>query len=222
MPPLAVLRQSWFFYRHNLPRIARLCLPWLLLEGLLRTQLGDWLGTPLQAGHEVLIGLLFYPLYSALLILFLDDRSHDRQHSDGELLARALQLWPRFAVLTGLSTLLVMFGFALLVLPGLWLLLRLAYADYLLVLGGLAPLAALRESFRLTGQDFWQIAVCLLLAMLPLQLLEWWSFDLLGTEPAALPSILVDSLNGLLQLFVTVVAFRLFLLQAEDPNSAPH
>ena len=37
--PLNVLRESWYFFIHNLRSIALLCLPALLVEGLVRQQL---------------------------------------------------------------------------------------------------------------------------------------------------------------------------------------
>jgi hypothetical protein len=163
--------------------------------------------------------LLFYPLYSALLILFLDARSAGRDMTNRDLLARALRLWPALALLAALSTLVIMLGFSLLILPGLWVMLRLVFAEYLLVLDGLAPLSAIKESFRLSNGYFWLIAGCLLSVMLPLWLLDWWSLQQLGEQPDALLRLLLEGGNGLLQLFAGVVSFRLFMLRRLRPDS---
>jgi hypothetical protein len=219
MNPFDILRESAYFFVHNLLRIATLCLPWLLLEALAGQFLQGALDTELQPGHSILLALLFYPLYSALLILLLDARSANRSVSKRELLARALRLWPTLAVLTALSTLVIMLGFSLLILPGLWVMLRLIFAEYLLVLDGLEPLAALKESFRLSDGYFWVIAGCLLSIMLPLWLLELWSLQQLGEQPDMLFTVMLEAGNGLLQLFAGVVSFRLFMLRRMQPDS---
>lgn len=118
MNALRVLREAAYFYSHNFLRIALLCLPLLLLERLselaLREQFGHWPEGALQ----LLFGVLFYPLYTGMLILFLDARSQGREASAAELFGRALQLWPGFALLTALTSVLVMLGLSLMLLPG--------------------------------------------------------------------------------------------------------
>ncbi len=221
--PYSVLLESWYFFRHNLRSIAVLCLPWLLLEGLARQLAEAQVSGLAPEARELLVTLLFYPLYSAALIQFLDARSHNREVSTGQLWRQALLIWPRFAVLAGLSTLLIILGTSLLILPGLWVMLRLLFAEYLLALGGLSPLAAMRESFRLSSGYFWLCAACIFSVMPLLWLLDWWTFQQLGEQPDAMAAILLDAGNGFLQLFVSVIGYRLFMLRtakASAPESA--
>lgn len=218
--PLKVLLESWYFFCHNLSRIALLCLPLLMVEGLVRQQVAESAIALAPETMEILVTLLFYPLYSAALILFLDARSHSREVSSIQLLSQALHLWPRFALLTGLSTLLIMLGFSVLMLPGLWVMLRLIFAEYLLTLGGLTPLAAMRESFRLSSGYFWLCAACIFSVMPPLWILDWWSYQQLGEQPDPFAQILLDAANGFLQLFVGVVGYRLFMLRMQQPSDS--
>jgi len=220
MNPLNVLRDSWFFFSRNLGAIARLCLPLVLLECLVKQVLTTWVTDQYLAVSEVLTGLLFYPFYTAALILFLDARSRSLQPRILDLLAAALRLWPALAVLAALSTLLIMLGASLLVLPGLWVMVKLAFSEYLLVLRGLPPLAALRGSFMLSSGHFWSILACVLGVMAPLWLLDGWSYRQLGEHPELLPALLLDCANGFLQLFATVVMFRLFMLASEPAAEA--
>src|SRR3990167_7960446 len=85
-------------------------------------------------------------------------------------------------LLAGLSTLAIMLGASLFVLPGLWIMIKLAFAEYLLVLRGLSPIKALHESFELTSGYFWQILTCVLCVMLPLWLLSWASQPAEGAQ----------------------------------------
>jgi hypothetical protein len=212
-----VLRDAWFFFSHNLLAIARLCLPLVVLEAVVQQIVSARVGVEAAAAYGILVGLLFYPLYTAALILFLDARSRGEAPANRDLLAASLRLWPGFALLAGLSTLAIMLGASLFVLPGLWIMIKLAFAEYLLVLRGLSPIKALHESFELTSGYFWQILTCVLCVMLPLWLLSWASQPAEGAQADVLLSLLLDSANGFLQLFASVVLFRLFMLRAALP-----
>ena len=133
MNVLSILRDAWFFYSRNLLSIARLCLPLILLESLARLAIDHLFGKGAMPAQELLIGLVFYPLYIAALILFLDARSRGHAPPLREVMRRALPLWPSMAVLAGLGTLLIMLGASLFVLPGLWIMVKIAFAEYLYV-----------------------------------------------------------------------------------------
>ncbi|RJG12079.1 hypothetical protein D3879_01770 [Pseudomonas cavernicola] len=220
MNPLPILRDSWYFFTRNLAAIALLCLPLIALEGLAQQAVGAWSGSEASPVYGLVVGLLFYPLYTGALILFLDARSRGLQPRTADLLAMALRLWPSFAVLAALSTLLIMLGVSLFVLPGLWVMIKLAFAEYLLVLRGLSPLAALRASFQMTTGHFLRILLCILCVMLPLWLLDWLAFSTEDQQPDALLSFVLDCTNGFLQLFASVVLFRLFMLVSHEPANA--
>ncbi|TWC36334.1 uncharacterized protein UPF0259 [Pseudomonas sp. SJZ079] len=217
MNPLHVLRDAWFFFSGNLLSIARLCLPLLVLEALTQQQVIVLFGIEAAAAYGILVGLLFYPLYTGALILFLDARSNGQSPRLRDLLAASLNLWPRFALLAGISTVAIMLGASLFVLPGLWMMIKLAFAEYLLVLRGMTPVKALHESFELTSGYFWPILFCVLAVMVPLWLLDWWAQPAAGARPDVLLQLVLDTGNGFLQLFVTVVLFRLFMLRGSQP-----
>lgn len=217
MNVLSILRDAWFFYSRNLLSIARLCLPLILLESLARLAIDHLFGKGAMPAQELLIGLVFYPLYIAALILFLDARSRGHAPPLREVMRRALPLWPSMAVLAGLGTLLIMLGASLFVLPGLWIMVKIAFAEYLLVMRSLSPLAALKESFLQTRGHFLLILGCILVVLVPLWLLEAWvaaQFWAGETAPGAL-AVVVDSVVGLVQLLATVVLFRCFMLCSE-------
>ena len=218
MNPLEVLRDSLYFFKRHLGRIAQLCLPLVILEAVLQQGVDNALGADGFSGYSVIVGLLVYPLYTAALILFLDARSRGEAPRTRDLLAAALLQWPRFALLTALNTLLILIGISLYFLPGLWLMVVLAFGEYLLVLRGMAPLAAMKESARLSRGHFWRILLCILAVMVPLWLLKGASVSVYPPPQNPLISLLVDSLHSFLQLFTTVVLFRMFMLIAEKPE----
>ncbi|MCU7651130.1 YciC family protein [Pseudomonas piscis] len=217
MNPLDVLRDSLYFFQRNLGSIARLCLPLVILEALLQQVAGKALGPNAFSGYSVIVGLLVYPLYTGALILFLDARTRGESPRTRDLLAMSLSLWPRFALLTAVSTLLILLGLSLYFLPGLWLMVVLAFAEYLLVLKGLSPLNAITESFRLSRGHFLRILVCILCVMTPLWLLKGAS-EAAYPDPTPLLALTIDSAYSFLQLFTSVVLFRLFMLISQQQD----
>lgn len=213
-----VLRDSWYFFTHNLLAIVRLCLPLIILEGMFLQQVSSLVAAESATLWRLLAGLLFYPLYSAALILFLDARSQGLQPHARDLLAAGLRLWPSFALLAGLNTLAILLGASLFVLPGIWLMVKLAFAEYLLVLRGLSPLQALHESFEMSSGYFWPMLGCILIVMLPLWLLDGWSQTSATFADDALARLLLDCTSRFLQLFSSIVLFRLFMLRSAQPD----
>ncbi len=223
MNVLAILRDAWFFYSRHFLTIVRLCLPLILLESATRLALDHWLGENVLPALDLLVGLIFYPLYVGALILYLDARSRGHDPALRAVYARALPLWPALAVLSGLGSLLIMLGASLFVLPGIWVMAKIAFAEYLLVLRGLTPLAALKESFALTRGHFLLILGCVMTVLLPIWMLEIWIAAQLFAEqtPPLLPAMLLDAVVGLLQLLPTIMLFRCFMLCTEPPTRQP-
>ncbi|WP_341521346.1 YciC family protein [Pseudomonas sp. G.S.17] len=220
MNPLIVLQDSLYFFRRNLASILLLCLPLVILEALAKQALGNALAAQASPAYELLVGLLFYPLYTGALILFLDARSRGEEPDKRDLLAMALRLWPTFAVLSALSTLLIMFGLSMFIIPGVYIMVKLAFSEYLLVLRGLTPLAAMRESLLLTKGQFVRILACVLCVYLPLSVLEGIGMFLLPEPQSAAVTLAIDSISSFLQLFTSVVMFRLFMLISEPGQPA--
>jgi hypothetical protein len=103
-------------------------------------------------------------------------------------------------------------------IPGIFLTVVLAFSEYRLVLRGDAPLAAMKASFTLSRGHFWRIFVCILAVLGPLMLLKEFSYSLFVKEDNTLLSLVLDSANSFLQLFVSVVLFRLFMLLSEKSD----
>ncbi|AMK33054.1 YciC family protein [Pseudomonas mosselii] len=211
MNPLSVLRDSLYFFRRHLTSILQLCLPLVVLEALGTQLLYSQLGEQASPAYGMLVSLLFYPLYSAALILYLDTRSNGQDTAKRDLFARALQLWPMLALLIVISSLLIMAGLALLIFPGVWIMVNLVFAEYLLVLRGLPVIESMRTSARMTTGHFLRIMVCMLSVLAPLWLIDGLLLQLFP-EPQPGVQLALDSLSGFLQLFSTVVLYRLFML----------
>ena len=215
MNPLSILRDSLYFFRRHLVSILQLCLPLVVLEALCTQLLYRQLGDQASAGYGMLVSLLFYPLYSAALILYMDTRSNGQDIAKRNLFARAVQLWPSLALLILISSLLIMAGLALFIFPGARIMINLVFAEYLLVLRGLPVVQAMRESARMTTGHFMRILVCVVAVLAPLWLLDGLLL-MAFPEPQPGVQLALDSLSGFLQLFSSVVLYRLFMLLEND------
>ncbi|APC17362.1 hypothetical protein BLL42_17050 [Pseudomonas frederiksbergensis] len=218
MNPLDVLRDSLYFFQRNLGRIVPLCLPLVVLEALLQQLVDHSQGPDAFPGYSVIVGLLVYPLYTAALILFLDARSRGESPRTLDLLSASVSLWPRFALLTAVNTLLILVGLSLYFLPGIWLMVMLAFAEYLLVLRNMQPLQAIRESMRLARGNFLRILLCILCVMGPLWMLKGASMAIYPEPQNPALSLIIESAHSFLQLFTSVVLFRLFMLISDAPD----
>jgi len=220
MNPLSVLRDSLYFCQRNFWAIVQLCLPLVIVESLARQLVAHLTGANASPMFDVLVGLLFYPLYTGSLILFMDARSNGDTPRARDLLAVALRIWPMFALLAATSTALIILGLQLLVLPGLYVMVKLVFSEYLLVLRGLQPLAAIKQSLALSRGHFWRILTCMLAVLAPLWLLDSVTSTLDPDSLKPLLDLIVDVINSFLQLFTSVVMFRLFMLVTE-PDLGP-
>ncbi|MFJ4155226.1 YciC family protein [Pseudomonas sp. NPDC089752] len=219
MNPLSVLRDSFYFFRRHLVSIIPLCLPLVVLEALVTQLLYGQIGDQASAAYSMLVSLLFYPLYSAALILYLDTRSRGQDTPRRDLLARAVQLWPQLALLILISSLLIVFGLTLLVFPGIWIMINLVFAEYLLVLRGLPVVQSMRESARMTTGHFMRIMICVFSVLAPLWLIDGLLM-MAFPEPTPAVDLALASLSGFLQLFSTVVLYRLFMLLEGEAGNA--
>ena len=219
MNPLTILRDSLYFFRLNLGQIITLCLPLVILEAVLQHVVDSAVGPDASQGYDLIVGLLVYPLYTGALILFLDARSRGESPANSEVLARALRLWPTFALLAAISTLLIVLGLSMFIIPGIYLTVVLAFSEYNLVLRRQPPLMAIKSSMAMSRGHFWRIFVCILAVMGPLMVLKELSLSLTSKDESAVISIALESANSFLQLFLSVVLFRLFMLINENSDS---
>lgn len=224
MNPFLILRDAWFFFSRNFSALLLLCFPLILLESVVGYFMQQSMGKEMPMVYLLILGLMFSPLYKGALILFLGSRSEGAYPSHGQILSRALSLWPAYALLTALSAMLILCGLSLLILPGIWLMIKITFADYLLLLQGRAPMPALRESFVMTEGQFWPVFATLslsLVALSPFWLALLW---LIGEQGAVNPegwvAVLLQAFMGFLQLFSTVVMFRFFMLLPKPADKA--
>jgi hypothetical protein len=210
MNPLSILRDTWFFFSRHLGTLLPLCLPWIVIETLVQQQINIAAGSQNFAPWGMAAGLVFYPIYTASLILFMIDAGNGEERTVRELWSASLRLWPAFALLSAITSLLAVVGLSLLLLPGIFILVKLSFSEFLLVQRGRTPIDAMRESFSLTTGHFFLLLTTALVIYAPIMLAEGWINQ--GSQDAPVLDVALHSVSGFLQLLLTIAAYRIFIL----------
>lgn len=234
---LIIFDATQFFIAH-LRQIASLCLPWLLAVAVIEIALGAVSQPTEQAGSAMILLImafkfLVYPIYTAALILLMERRARQESPINKELLADAIKLWQPFFIMLLLIVSLIGFGLMLMLslesllqavigikglsamvatIVMLWGIVRLSFAKFIIVLERVKPSEALIKSYRITGRCFIQIAVLLLIFIVPLFSLNILLASLLHGMGA--PEMLIVVMRAGIEfclLFVEVVLFRYYM-----------
>lgn len=202
-----LLAEAARYFIGNLRQLAVLFLPILLVltatEHVLQTA-ADGRFTVWALVSYVLI----YPIYTGALLLLLNRHTRLARPSHRSVWRAALPLWRPLLLLTLIS------GLILAIIPGVWVAVRLAFAEIYLVVEGLPPLAAMRKSHDTTSEYFWLILLSVASIYAPLiglsLLFQWWA-DSHGVGPVM--QIFGDTVIAFLGLLANIVIFRIYLLR---------
>ncbi len=156
-----ILSDIFFFYRKNLSAL----LAYIIPVSIVITSLSFFIANNFAATDElekikilVMVNFFLNPLYLAGLIFLLSALSNNKKISILQCLGLGIYKWFALFVTSVLYALITGLGLFLLVIPGVWIFLRLILAPFLVVLNDTSPVDAISESFRLTDSEFWNIA----------------------------------------------------------------
>lgn len=205
MPVKIILTDSYDFFKQNFGQIATLCMPFLIIDEFIKTLLIDNQNSLFLSSISF---IALYPIYTAALIIFMSKTAKKQQSKNFNLIISSLKLYWPFFILTIASVFLSSVGFFLLIIPGIWILTRLAFAEFFLVLYDKNPIEAIRHSFALTKQHFW-----LLISFVLTYLCIFQIFDFLidHTINNFFLIVIANSFCAYIMLYFDVALFRLFM-----------
>lgn len=223
-----IISDALQFFRHYIVQIATLCLPWLLAIAVVE-YLVIVTDDPTQETSPLpLLGLAFhllvYPIYTAALILLMARCARRESPNNRELLSSATRAWQPLLILKVIvacilvpAQLFVFQGWILFVIPIIFVLVRLAFSEFCLVLEEIKPLDAIRKSFNITRPYFFQIFFLLVAFGMPL-----WSVKIVKTvylnKPETNPLIIIlsSTVIDFLTLFIDILMFRAYMSATEE------
>jgi hypothetical protein len=226
-----IITDSAFFFWKNLNQIAILCLPWLfagaLVEYLIVVNQEAFGDAPIHFAAWA-FNLLVYPIYTAALIHMMAQQAKGNRPGNQELFSLALKNWQSLLLLHLLVSLLALFGLTLLVLPGIWIIVRFSFSEFFLVLEDLNPLAAIQKSIQATKPYTWTIFLLILTFLFPVAAFSFTFGRLIEDIPQAEAIMAIaGTITSFYMLFVDVLIFRVFMSALKEepegpPETRPH
>jgi hypothetical protein len=231
-----ILSDAYLFFTRHLKQIAAVCLPFLFvasLFGSLFTMI--YRESPIALFATLGINLLIYPFYTAALIQLMARRARQEQPTNSELILLAIKYWGPLLVLkiivsffVGAAGILLSFNGIPIVLrlmsflPVIWIVVRVAFAEFHLVLFDMSPVKAILKSFEDTKRRWGLVLILLLVTYVPIFILGLAADQLVQALTANdFLRIVVNTVWSLFGLFVHVVLFRAFMdvvSKQDDPQ----
>ncbi len=201
-----------FFIRHII-QIASLCLPFFLLSVIFQFVLAQAYPESMAASLIAkMFSMSIYPIYTAALIQFMASRARQESPGNAELIVSSLPRWSALLMLNIVMAMLLLLGFSLFIVPGIWLMVRMSFAEIYLVHFGMYPREALEKSVQSTASHFWLIFSVLALTFAPFFVLMMFFVQVsVATQANALLTLAVMLSLFFMEIFVHVVAFRTFM-----------
>ena len=215
-----ILTDAYVFFSRHIKQITAVCLPFLFAASFFDFVLArTFRETPLAIFSPLALNLLIYPIYTAALIQLMAARARQEQPTNGALIVGAIQQWVPLLILKTVTVFLIGLGISMLVLPGIWLAVRMAFAEFHLVLFGVNPKVAIQKSFEDTRNHLGLVFILLFITYVPIFVLGLGA-DLLIQSLTANDffRIVVNTLSSLIALFVHVVLFRAFMDVIAEPS----
>jgi hypothetical protein len=200
------------FIAVNIRQIATLCLPILLATSIMGfTLASSYESTPNAIFVPFVFNLLVYPLYTVAMIQLMSAKARHENPTNSQLLMIALRQWPPFFLLKIMTVFLIFIG-SFLILPGIWLWVRLSFAEFFLSIFNMSPKESIKKSMRSTQPYFWFLFLALLSTYIPILLtnilVEQW---IISVTRSPIPIVLINTLWSFFGLFVLVLLFRIFM-----------
>jgi hypothetical protein len=209
-----ILADAWYFYTLNFRYLLYLCIPFVFAEALLSegfVTLSEQGEQTISIGYYV-AQLGIHPLYTAILIQFLQVRTKGLPVDRAKVVSEAFTLWPMMVLLVVMKFVLFMIGLLLFILPGIWIAVRMAFAEFYLVEKREQPVESMRSSFTATEKPFWTIVVVFLVpqALLILLQLLLKSF-VVSLGNLFILNVLLHMALVMLSLYITIAFYRIYM-----------
>jgi len=141
-----VIIDSWYFFKNNAKELCAFMLPLFALSmvtGVLSVVNPQSVVLGMLSGVQFMIG----PLFTGALLLYIANISKGEYPPQKDMLAQAMPFWITILVVSIVTGLAIGLGVMLLVIPGLWLLLRLFLAPLYVVFQNKSVTDAISSAF---------------------------------------------------------------------------
>ena len=205
------------FYRAHFLSLSAIVIPFLLPLDILWVIVDQSEFSSGQTALTYIPGLLVFPIYQCALILYIATVVAGDRLSLLEYFRIGLRFWAPMFLLYLISTAALLAGFLLLIIPGLIVLARIAFAEFYCIFDEMNPMDAFNASWQQTGDLQWIILAGLTIiyaaCSIPVVAVDRIMLALDVWSPLAI--VVSGFLTALLYAPATIFAFRVFKGHAE-------
>ena len=153
------LKEAFYFFRHNLNPLLAYTLFVGILVVILPQFLNSFFTTEVSVGEEgqqtiqpvvQIMNLIIQPIYFGGLIVMIYSLAMGQAKSITNCLMSALIRWPYLFLANIITSVMIIGGFLLLIIPGIWLFSRLFLVPFLVLLKQQTPFQAIINSYQMT------------------------------------------------------------------------
>ena len=173
---------------------------------------------------STLVDWFFIPLYVGALIVNFHHKINNLKTSTAICFLTSIRLWPNLFLVTVATSIIIGVGLMLLVIPGIYLFIRLSLTDFLVVLDQQSPIESIKNSYHQTKTHQWLILECVTLFYLPVMVAGFFYPEMISRFPDSEIAKIVSQLSlYVLGTVITVVLFRFYCLifnnDVEQPDN---
>jgi len=217
------LRQSLFFFRQHLTTLAMIQIPFLLALAVLRLALTGRADAEDDLAHAsllvMILEMLVLPVYWGATIFYLQSVIDSRTLKPISAIQLGIGSWGRLLLTYILNAIAVAVGLMLMIIPGVYVGIRFAFADYVCILEKQGPGNALKRSWEQTDGYFWVLLQGLAILFGSLFMLGILVNNLFGTT--SLISIILSLAIEFGGALITIFGFRVYCAMRDEQSSLP-
>ena len=221
-----LLKQSWYFFTHNIIGIALIVVPVAAAMQFVLQMVGIPIiredNQQIQTDQLAIfygVQLLLMPLMQGALICFIHANVRSQHIAVLTCFSIAFSRWPRLLLTYMLYFCAVVVGLFMFILPGMLFFVRLAFAEFKVTLEGQQPLDALKQSWHATEFVSMQIFAGLVFVTCFVGLFSIYAQQaIVATAMPVLLTTFVSIIATLLQSVGTIYLYRLCTLGPEGSS----
>lgn len=212
MPVLSVLlMDSVNYFRKHVMSFCVLVLPFAFISYLLTYNMNKG-----QEANDVLLYLLcmltIYPFYKCAILFYIAYSFDDKRVPFTQLYKISSKTWLAFTLMNIYVGVCLLFGFILLILPGLYLMARFSFTEIYCVLYQKDAKESMKKSWEDSQNNYWTLFQGLVAIFLVTRVGVWlinYVFSVVGLE-SEIVSAGVFMLDVLFSIISTIFVFRVF------------
>ncbi|RVU32464.1 YciC family protein [Neptunomonas marina] len=219
---LDLLKQTFFFFRRNLAAIAAIQLPFLialnLLASWIESNAGESTDLSQQMAYLALLRLTLLPIFWGATILYIQSKVDGNDYSPSQAVFASLRFWRSLLLVFLLSGMAIFTGLMFFIIPGIYIGVRLAFADFICVVERKPVFESLKQSWEDTKDYFWLLLQGLLILYPGLQIAELYFAQTFAGDGGSnwLLELVIFVTLDLLSVLALIYGFRVYCVMRDE------